>query len=157
MTTDPLQVGDRAPDFELRDQHGATVSLSRLRGRRHALLVFFPAAFSSVCSSELCDLQDWWPQGGRDDTELLAVSCDPMFSLRGYSDAQGIDFPLLSDFWPHGAVSQAYGVFDESSGTPQRSSYLLDQQGQVVWAVHNARPDARPVHDYRSALERLGG
>ena len=156
-TTEVLAVGGTAPDFELRDQHGSAVTLSRLRGAP-VLLVFFPAAFSSVCSSELCDLRDWWPQTRSDlskGAELLAISCDPMFSLRGYSDAEGIDFPLLSDFWPHGAVAQAYGVFDDSFGTPRRSSYLVDPEGRVAWSVHNARPDARPVEDYAAALQQL--
>ena len=152
-----LQVGEHAPDFELRDQHGRSIALSRLLDRRHVLLVFFPAAFSSVCGAELRELRDWWPLGGRDDIELLAVSCDPMFSLRGYGEAEGIDFPLLSDFWPHGSVSGSYGVFDEDSGTPQRSSFLVDRDGRVVWSVHSGRGQARPVQAYQAALQELGG
>jgi mycoredoxin-dependent peroxiredoxin len=150
-----LLVGDKAPDFDLRDQHGRSVTTARLFGRRNALLVFYPAVFSSVCSSELCELRDWWPREGFPDTELLAISCDPMFSLRHYSDAEGIDFPLLSDFWPHGAVCRAYGVFDDRSGTARRSSYLVDGDGRVVWSVHNAGADSRPVSDYADALARL--
>ena len=150
-----LDVGDEAPDFELRDQHGQSVSLSRFRGRKHVLLVFYPAVFSNVCSSELSNLRDWWPQEGRDDAELVAISCDPMFALRGYSDAEGIEYPLLSDFWPHGEVARAYGVFDDSSGTPRRSSYLVDADGRVAWAVHNARPDRRPIEAYEAALAEL--
>ena len=150
-----LQVGDRAPDFELRDQHGRRVALSGLLARSHVLLVFFPAAFSSVCSAELRELRDWWPRAGRDDTQLLAVSCDPMFSLRGYGDAEGIEFPLLSDFWPHGSVCRAYGVFDEDSGTPARASYLVDQERGVVWSTHSGRGQARPVQAYQAALQQL--
>ena len=146
-----LEVGDEAPDFELRDQHGQSVALTRFRGRSHVLLVFYPAVFSNVCSSELCNLRDWWGEG-RDDAVLLAISCDPMFSLRGYSDAEDIEYPLLSDFWPHGEVSRAYGVFDDSAGTARRSSYLVDTEGRIAWAVHNARPDSRPVQAYEAAL-----
>jgi mycoredoxin-dependent peroxiredoxin len=149
-----LEVGERAPDFALRDQHGRPVTSAQHHGTRDMLLVFVPAVFSSVCSSELSDLRDWWGQG-REGTELLVISCDPMFSLRAYSDATGIDFPLLSDFWPHGAVSQAYGVFDDSVGTARRSSYLVDREGRITWAVHNARPDARPIADYEAALQRV--
>ena len=150
-----LEAGDTAPDFELRDQHGTAVTLSRLRGRKHVLLVFFPAAFSSVCSSELCDLRDGWAGLAGLDAELLAVSCDPMFSLRGYSDAEGIDYPLLSDFWPHGAVAQAYGVFDDSFGRARRSSYVVDKAGKVAWMTHNAAPDPRSLRDYEAALKTL--
>ncbi len=150
-----LEVGTHAPDFSLRDQHGRTIALSRLAGERHALVVFFPAAFTSVCDAELRELRDWWPEHGRDDTDLIGISCDPMFSLRGYSDSEGIDFPLLSDFWPHGAVCRDYGVFDERSGTAERSSYLVGRDGQVAWSVHNARGDGRPLAGYERALARL--
>ena len=153
-----LEPGAGAPDFELRDQHGQRRVLSAARGRPVAL-VFFPAAFSSVCGSELAALRDWWadPAARSSGAELWALSCDPMFSLRGYGDAEGIDFPLLSDFWPHGAVARAYGVFDETSGTPRRSSYVVDPNGRVAWAVHNARPDPRPVADLQRAVEALRG
>jgi mycoredoxin-dependent peroxiredoxin len=154
-STEVLLVGDKAPAFDLRDQHGRSVTSARLLGRSNALLVFYPAVFSSICSSELRELRDWWPREGYGDTELLAISCDPMFSLRGYSDAEWIDFPLLSDFWPHGAVCRAFGVFDDRSGTAKRSSYLLDQEGRVAWSVHNAGRDSRPVSGYADALARL--
>jgi mycoredoxin-dependent peroxiredoxin len=151
-----LAVGDTAPDFELRDQHGRIVTMSRFHGRQHVLMVFFPAVFSSVCGAELRDLRDWWPPQGRGDTALLAISCDPMFALRGYSDAEDVDYPLLSDFWPHGAVCQAYGVFDDRLGTAKRSSYLVDVDGRVAWAVHSPSRDIRPVPEYEAALQQLG-
>ena len=150
-----LEVGDTAPDFELRDQHGSPVTLSGFRGRKPVLLVFFPAAFSSVCSSELCDLRDGYSRLTGLGAELLAISCDPMFSLRGYSDAEGIDYPLLSDFWPHGAVAQGYAVFDDTLGRARRSTYLVDADGRIAWAVHHAAPDPRPVSDYEAALKTL--
>jgi peroxiredoxin len=150
-----LEVGDAAPDFELRDQHGAPVRLSSGRGRKPVLLVFFPAAFSSVCSSELNDLRDGYSSLTGLGAEVLAISCDPMFSLRAYSDAEGIDYPLLSDFWPHGAVAQAYGVFDDTLGRAKRSTYLVDKDGKVAWTAHHAAPDPRSLHDYEAALENF--
>ena len=150
-----LEVGDTAPDFELRDQHGTAVTLSRFRDRRDVLLVFFPAVFSSVCSAELTDLRDGLSRLTGLGAEVLGISCDPMFSLRGYSDAEGIDYPLLSDFWPHGAVAQAYGVFDESFGRARRSTYVVGKSGKVAWTGHNAAPDARSVGDYEAALKTL--
>ncbi len=152
-----LDEGAQAPDFELRDQHGRSVTLSRLRGRSAVALVFFPAVFSSVCSSELSDLRDWWADPVRRpaDAALLAISCDPMFSLRGYSDAADIDYPLLSDFWPHGAVAQRYDVFDDSVGTARRSSYVVDTEGRVAWSVHHAARVARAVTDLEQALAAI--
>jgi peroxiredoxin len=150
-----LRDGATAPDFTLRDQHGQSVSLSAYRGRSPVLLVFYPAAFSRVCSGELTALRDGWPLRDGADAELLAVSCDPVFSLRAASDAERIAFPLLSDFWPHGAVSAAYGVFDRDLGTSRRSSFVLDREGRVRWQVHHATPDARRLEEYRRALSQL--
>ena len=147
-----LDIGTPAPDFELRDQHGQSVRLSSYRGDKAVVVMFYPFAFSSVCTGELCEVRDSLPTFESDAVQVLAVSCDPVYALRVFAERDGLTFPLLSDFWPHGAVTQAYGVFDERLGTPRRSSYLLDRVGRVVWSVHNAPPDARPVADYAAAL-----
>jgi peroxiredoxin len=151
-----LEVGAQAPDFELRDQHGQRVRLSSLRGSKAVVLVFFPSAFSAVCSSELGTLQDTWPTLDRPDVELVTVSCDPMFTLRAFSDQRGIDFRMLSDFWPHGEVSAAYDVFDRDFGCSKRSTFVVDQDGRVRWLVHSALPDPRSIDEYVGALEFLG-
>ncbi len=150
-----LRRGALAPDFTLRDQHGQDVRLSSFRGKAAVLLVFYPAAFSRVCSGELTALRDGWPLLDRAGAELLAISCDPVFTLRAAADAETIEFPLLSDFWPHGAVSAAYGVFDEHRGSSRRSSFALDRDGTVHWQVHNPGPEARDVEAYRRALDEL--
>ena len=106
-------VGDRAPELGLRDQHGAPVSLSSVRADRGVLLVFFPYAFSGVCTGELLALRDRGDEIAAAGGAVVGVSCDPMFSLRAFADRDGLEFPLLSDFWPHGAVASAYGVLDE--------------------------------------------
>ena len=151
-----LEVGAEAPDFELRDQHGRRVRLSSYRGSRSVVLVFFPSAFSPVCSSELAALRESWPALGRPDAELLTVSCDPMFTLRAYSDQEGIEFPMLSDFWPHGEVSTAYDVFDLDFGCSKRSTFIVDAEGRVGWRVHSAMPDPRDLDEYARALDSLG-
>ena len=151
-----LEVGAEAPDFELRDQHGQRVRLSSFRGSRAVVLVFFPAAFSPVCSSELAALQGTWPALDRPDVELVTVSCDPMATLRTYADQQGIGYRMLSDFWPHGEVSTAYDVFDRDFGCSKRSTFIVDQDGRVRWLVHSAMPDPRSIDDYVGALDFLG-
>ena len=148
----PLPVGETAPDFTLRDQHGADTTLSALRGR-DVLLVFYPFAFSGVCSGELRDLRDAWPGLAAPDRALLALSCDPVYALRAYADRDGIEFPLLSDFWPHGAVAAAYGVLDPSIGAPHRSSFLVDPEGVVRWSLNVPRQTSRAIPDYVAALE----
>ena len=146
--------GVPAPAFALRDQHGATVTLTGLRGTP-VLLVFYPFAFSRVCGTELLALRDALPSLA--GAQVLGVSCDPVHTLRAYDDAERVGFGLLSDFWPHGATASAYGVFDEERGTAARSSFLLDGTGVVRWSVHHALPEARSVEEYAAALRALPG
>ena len=148
-------VGEQAPDFTLKDQHGQHVTLSELRGRKSVVLVFYPFAFSRICTSELGALRDDLSAFDNDDVALLAVSCDSMYALRVFSERDGLPYPLLSDFWPHGAVARAYGVFDEERGCAVRATFVIDRSGTVRWKVENGLPQARDVADYRAALARL--
>ena len=150
-------VGDEAPDFELRDQHGQQVRLSSYRGSKAVVVMFYPYAFSRVCTGELADVRDHHPELTSDSVQLLAVSCDPMFSLREFAERSRLEFPLLSDFWPHGEVAAAYGVFDAERGCANRSTFVVDQGGVVRWSVHNAMPDARDLEEQRRVLETLTG
>jgi mycoredoxin-dependent peroxiredoxin len=150
-----VEVDDAAPDFELRDQHGTPVRLSSFRGTRNVVLVFYPLAFSGVCSAELVALRDRFPEASRDDVELLTVSVDSTFALRTWSDQEKFGFAMLSDFWPHGAVARAYGVFDENFGAAVRGTFIIDKSGVVRWRVVNPVPQARDVTDYQNALAAL--
>lgn len=150
-----LQVGDEAPDFELKDNHGRTVRLSDFRGEKNVVLLFYPFAFTGVCTGELCELRDNLPQFTDRDTQLLAVSNDSMHTLRVFGEQEGLEYPLLSDFWPHGNVSRAYGVFDEDKGCAVRGTFILDETGTVRWTVVNGLPDARDLTDYVKALDTL--
>ena len=147
--------GSRAPDFSTRNQYGEEVRLSDYTGRRDVVLVFYPYAFSQVCTSELAALRD------RPDllaaAEFLAISCDPMFTLRAYSDAQGLNFGLLTDFWPHGEIASSYGVFDADRGCAVRGTFVVDRTGVIRWSVVNAIPEARDLDAYAEALASLGG
>ena len=115
----------------------------------------FPAAFTGVCTGELRELRDNAHRIDEYDGHLLALSCDPMFALRVFADQDGLDFPLLSDFWPHGEVARAYDAFDDQRGCPTRSSFVIDADGVVRWSVHNAIGDARSMDDYVAALDRV--
>jgi peroxiredoxin len=148
-------IGDTAPDFNLRDQHGRRHSLGSLRGERPAVLVFYPFAFSGVCTGELHELREHADRIADAGAELLALSCDPMFTLRVFADRDGLDFPLLSDFWPHGDVASAYGAFDPEHGCATRSTFVVDRQGIVRWSVHNPMGEPRNVADYLRQLEAL--
>jgi len=151
----PLAVGDEAPDFDLKDQHGQQVRLSDLRGRKAALIVFYPWAFTGVCGGELHAMQDSLGDLSNDAVELLTISTDSMYALRAFADEEGFSFPMLSDFWPHGAVAASYGVLHEGIGIALRGSFLIDREGVVRWSVVNGIPDARDVKDYRRAIAAL--
>jgi mycoredoxin-dependent peroxiredoxin len=151
-----VEIGDIAPDFELSDQHGTPVKLSSFRGAKNVVVVFYPLAFSSVCSGELCGLRDSFPEAtAREDVELLTVSVDSMFTHRAWADAEKFEFSLLSDFWPHGSVAAEYGVFDEAKGLATRGTFVIDKQGVVRWKVVNPIPQARDIADYQKALAVL--
>lgn len=150
-----IEVGQSAPDFELTDQHGQTVRLSDYKGTKNVVLVFYPLAFSGVCSNEMCELRDDVSDFQNDRVQLLSVSVDSTFAHRVWADQEGFDYPLLSDFWPHGAIAQAYGVFDDTKGVAVRGTFLIDTDGIVRWKVVNALSDARSLDDYRKALAEL--
>jgi len=150
-----VEIGDQAPDFELPDQHGTPVKLSSFRGSKNVVLVFYPLAFSPVCSGELCALREEFPEVDRDDVALLTVSVDSMFTHRAWADAEHFQFSLLSDFWPHGAVAKEYGVFDETRGLAVRGTFVIDKNGAVRWSVVNPIPQARDIADYQKALAEL--
>lgn len=150
-----LLLGDAAPDFTLRDQFGQDVTLSSFRGSKAVAILFYPYAFSGVCTGEMAAIRQRLDEFITFDTDVLAISCDPMFSLRAFADADGLNFPLLSDFWPHGEVSRAYDVFDERTGAPRRSSYIVDKDGLLRWAVHNAMPEGRDLDEHLRQLAAL--
>jgi peroxiredoxin len=151
-----LEIGQQAPDFELRDQHGQRVRLASFRGSRAVTVMFYPFAFSGVCTGELCSVRDNLPTFESDDVQVLAVSCDPMFSLRAFAERDGLTFPLLSDFWPHGEVARAYGVLNENRGCADRSTFIVDRTGVVRWMVHNQMPEARDLEEQARVLADLG-
>jgi mycoredoxin-dependent peroxiredoxin len=150
-----LGVGEPAPDFTLRDQHGRPRSLASACAERAVALVFFPFAFTGVCAGELRALRDDADRIDRAGAEVLAISCDPMFALRVMADQDRLEMPLLSDFWPHGQVAAAYGVLDTERGCPTRSTFVLDRDGIVRWSIHNAMGEARSVDDLVRELEEL--
>ena len=153
--TEEIQVGAEAPDFELRDNNAQSHRLSSYRGQKNVVLVFYPFAFTGVCTGEMTALRDDVEFLQNDDTQVFAISCDTVASLRVFAEQQGLSYPLLSDFWPHGAVAKAYGVFNETLGAPDRGTFVIDKAGIVRWTVRNAIRDARDVADYQKALAEL--
>ncbi len=126
MTT----IGQVAPDFTIPNQHGEAVSLSSFKGSKNVLLMFYPFSFTGTCTGELCALRDDLSSFQNDDVQVLAISCDSPYAQRVFAEKEGYEFPVLSDYWPHGAVAKTYGVFEESKGCALRGSFLIDKAGR---------------------------
>lgn len=150
-----VEVGQTAPDFTLKDQNNQEVSLSQFKGEKNVLVVFYPLAFSGVCTGELCALRDDLGSFVNDSVQLLTISVDSVFTHKAWGEKENYTFPLLSDFWPHGDVARDYGVFDENKGIATRGTFLIDTEGVVRWSVVNNIPDARNQGDYTEALAAL--
>ena len=149
-----LSVGDAAPDFSLPDQDKQVVSLADLRGTP-VLLVFYPFAFSGLCTGELCQLRDELAVYTDAGVKVLAISTDPVFSLKAFKAQENFDFTMLSDFWPHGATAQAYGVFNDKAGMALRATFLLDADGTVTFAEANQPGDVREQSGWKDAVGKL--
>jgi peroxiredoxin len=149
-----VDVGDSAPEFTLKDQNGDDVSLSQFRGDRNVVLVFYPFTFTGVCQGELCELRDDPSTFATADAQILAVSCDTRHAQAQWAQQQGFDFPVLSDFWPHGATAKAYGVFNEDLGCANRATFVIDKDGTVVATFASANlatPRARSEYEVAQA------
>jgi peroxiredoxin len=150
-----ITLGTAAPDFELSDQNGNKVSLASFKGKKNVVLLFYPFSFTGTCTGELCAMRDDLAPFQNDDVQVLAVSCDSMFTQRIFAEKEGYEFPVLADFWPHGAVAQSYGIFDDVRGCSLRGTFVIDKEGIVRWQVVNGLGDARNLEDYKSALAAL--
>ena len=150
-----VEVGVAAPDFTLRDQNGQPVGLSDFRGRRSVLLVFYPLAFTRVCQGELSAIRDRLGDFENDTVQVLAVSVDSVVAHKVWAEQEGYDFPLLADFWPHGAVARAYGVLNEDTGTANRGTFLVDPAGIVRFTEVNRPGEARDQDVWRKAVAEL--
>ena len=150
-----VEVGSEAPDFTLNDYNKQPVQLSSFRGDKPVLLVFYPFAFSGICTGELCQLRDEFADYDNKGVQVLGVSVDTPFSLKAWAEVEGYQFPLLSDFWPHGDVARAYGVFNEDAGLAVRGTFLIDTAGVVRFAEVNAPGEARDQQGWKKAVAEL--
>ncbi len=151
----PLAVGDRAPDFTLKDQNNQDVRLADFHGRKAVLLVFYPLAFTGTCQGELTEIRDHLPVYSNDAVQVVTVSVDSTYSHKVWSLQQGFEFPLLADFWPHGGVASAYDVFDQSTGRANRGTFLIDAAGVIRFAEMLGPREPRDQTAWQQALKAL--
>ena len=149
-----INAGREAPDFTLKDQNGQLVTLSALRGR-NVLLVFFPLAFTGICQGELDEIKDNPSRYVNDDTVTLAISVGPPPTHKVWATQSGFTFPVLSDFWPHGAVAKAYGVFNDDTGFANRGTFVVDRTGVIRFAEMKGPGEARNQALWVDALAAL--
>jgi peroxiredoxin len=150
-----VEVGSKAPDFTLNDYNKQAVTLSSYQGEKNVLLVFYPFAFSGLCQGELCQVRDELATYTDADVQVIGVSVDTPFSLKAWAEQQGYQFPLLSDFWPHGTVATAYGVFNDKAGLANRGTFLIDKEGVVRFAEINQPGEPRDQEAWKKAVADL--
>jgi peroxiredoxin (alkyl hydroperoxide reductase subunit C) len=150
-----IKVGDEAPDFTLKDQNNEEFTLSDHRGEQAVLIVFYPLAFTGICTGELCVVRDDLSTFENDDVLTVSISVDSVYSHKIFAEREGYEFPLLADFWPHGGVAQAYGVFNETAGFANRGTFLVDKQGIVRFAEMNQPGQGRDADEWRAAIKSL--
>jgi peroxiredoxin (alkyl hydroperoxide reductase subunit C) len=130
----PLLVGVEAPDFTCKDQNNEIVTLSTFRGSKSVLLVFYPYAFTNICTGELGQIRENISLFSNDSVQVLAISIDSPFSHKIFAQRESLNFPLIADFWPHGAVAESYGVFNRDVGVSNRGTFLIDRDGIIQFS-----------------------
>lgn len=151
-----VEVGTEAPDFELRDTEGGKTRLSDYRGNKTVILVFYPAAFSPGCQSEFCAVRDDYGDLESDDTAVIGISTDGVWSLAAWKREQSFANKFVADSWPRGEVAKAYGVFDDRFGVATRGTFVIDKQGIVRYLERNSSLELRDPAAWRKALGEVG-
>ncbi len=146
-----IELGTSAPGFTLRDQNRQKVSLSDFLGQK-VMIVFIPMAFTKTCQGELCQIRDNLARLESFDATVLVITCDSLYSNRTWAEQQGFSFHILSDFWPHGEVTRAYGCFDERFGVARRVTIVIDGGGMIREVIGSEGDEARDFDSYLAAL-----
>jgi peroxiredoxin len=129
-----IKIGTKAPDFALKDQNGKIVTLSGLVGKK-VVLSFRPLAWTAVCHDQMRALEENHAQFDELNAVALGIGIDSMPSNKAWAESMGIkNTRLLSDFWPHGAVAKAYGIFRENDGYSERANIVVNEKGKVIFA-----------------------
>jgi peroxiredoxin len=146
-----VEVGSEAPDFTLRDENGQEFTLSSLRGR-NAVLVFYPLAFSGICTRELHDLSESADRYDAAGAEVIGISIDSPFTLKAFKRDENLKAKLLSDFHPKGAVAKQYDAYIEEAGVATRATFVIDKDGKIAHKVVTHPGEARNQDEYLEAL-----
>ena len=151
-----VEVGQEAPDFTLKDADNADVTLSSFRGRKNVVLVFYPLAFSGVCTKQLTAIGSDDERYAEGDAQVIGVSVDSRHVQRAFAESLGLrGAKLLADFEPKGEVARRYGVYLDDRGFSNRATFVIDRQGMVRSA--DVMPSPSEVPDQESHFQTLVG
>jgi peroxiredoxin len=153
--TKPITVGETAPDFTLKDQDGNVFKLSEQKGKK-VLLSFHPLAWTGVCTEQMKSLEANYKAITALNTIPVGLSVDPIPSKKAWADNMKLkNLRILSDFWPHGAVAKAYGLFREHGGTSERANVIVDEKGKAAWVKVYEISQLPPIDEVIAALKKV--
>ena len=150
----PIEVGQTAPEFTLKDQSQKEVSLKDFRGK-NVVLAFYPLDFSPVCSKEHACFHDDWSQFQGLDAVVMGLSVDSAWAHKAFAEKLGISYSLLADFHPKGAVAGKYGLYLEEKGITNRATVIIDKEGVVRYVKVYDIPQQRDNKELVDALNKL--
>jgi len=145
-------IGAPAPEFTLKDQDQKEVKLSDFRGKKRVVLVFYPLDWSPVCTKEHACIVNDKKQFEQLDAQVLGLSVDSAWSHKAYADKMGIQYPLLADFHPRGAVAAEYGVYLADKGITGRAISIIDRNGNLAWHKNYDIPVVPDIEEVSKAL-----
>ena len=148
-----LNIGDKIPEFELYNHDKTKHSDKDFLGKK-TMFVFMPFPFSSVCDKEICELRDYQDSFMKEDTNTVLITVGASPTNRAWSEHYNIEFPILSDFWPHGEVSKKFGCFSDEAGIALRYTYITDENNVVTEII---KSEEIPVErDFSLYKEKFG-
>ncbi len=150
-----LSVGTPAPDFSLKDQNQKDVKLSDYRGKKNVVMVFYPLDWSPICTNEHVCLVNDMKQFDKLDAQVLGLSVDSVWSHKAFAEKTGIQYPLLADFQPRGAVAEKFGVYLADKGITGRAIAIIDRKGNVAWFKNYDIPVVPDINEVSDALAKV--
>jgi mycoredoxin-dependent peroxiredoxin len=151
----PISVGQAAPEFTLKDQSQKEVKLADFKGKKNVVMVFYPLDWSPVCTNEHACFVNDMKKFESLDAQVLGVSVDSVWSHKAYAEKMGIQYPLLADFQPRGAVADKFGVFLADKGITGRAIAIIDKQGKVAWFKQYDIPAVPDLNEVSAALSQV--
>lgn len=150
-----ISVGAAAPDFTLKDQSQKDVKLSDFKGKKNVVLIFYPLDWSPVCTNEHSCFVNDLKRFEQLDAQVLGISVDSVWSHKAFADKMHIQYPLLADFQPRGAVADKFGVYLADKGITGRAIAIIDRQGKVAWVKNYDIPTVPDVKEVSDALSKV--